>query len=215
LALAAAPAFSRAAVAAPSPAPQSEQFLRNLALGAAETSVSDEKLRQEYLSAIKKALVRPVAGGIYEVDFNREDRAKFLNPDLAASQDGQILLFYTRLITEGTLLQTADVFMRRDADGRMRFYQNGSELSTFDAFSKLAVEDFLNGFSPALSSAERLAFRLAAEAKRLVPTALKEDAGSWTIKAFDARTGAAVSLPLTNPGFPEVLQALKGLKKPS
>lgn len=195
------------------------QFLQNLAASAAEASANDEKLRQEYLSALKKALVRGAAPGVFEVDFNPEDRTKFSNPDLAALQNGQIIFYYSRLIGDASLLQYADVYLRRDGAGQMHFYKDGTEISTFEAFSRLALENFISGFSPALTPQQQSDMRAQAAAKAVIPLGLKPSGGTWSLKLFDPKAKAVLYIPAgigrQAPSFLDCFQALKDYRRPS
>lgn len=182
-----------------------DQFLRNLKAAA--------PANDEFSSALKKAAVRPAAPGVYEVDLDPEG-AKFTSPDLAALQDGQILFDYVRLGKDASLLQQADVHSWRG-----HFYRNGVEIAAFEAFSRLALEDFIGGFTPALAPPQREQLRTLAEIKAVVPLSIEASGEQWLLKLFDAKTKRLRRLPagLTRqaPGFLECFQALKDYSRPS
>lgn len=191
------------------PMPQNFSLFRKNIAAAAQSQFSERN--------IKKAVIRSPREGVYEVDLNPQAPNKFSNPELAALQDGQVILSYSELLFSshdkryGQLLNDTQIYELKDSAGTKRFYQrdenakNNREISTFEAAGQIATEDFLqSAFSPSLTGEEQAALKRLLKEKDVLPLSISAQVGSWRLRIFDGNSKQIreISIPALTPSCP-------------
>lgn len=162
--------------------------IRTTLLSAAENAANPYRLRAEFLPAVPKARIQAAGDGIYELDLNPGGSKGFPVPDLAVALDGGVILYYTDFLGDSgrfeELLGSAGIFVRQDEQSRIRFYAAGAELTTLQAFGRLAAERFMaeTAWGHAPSPLEQSSLREAFASAGIIP--LGVTAGDEALRAY-------------------------------
>ena len=161
----------------------------------------NEKTSQEILKFLKEkgyktneAIVTklPFANNLYEVDLNGKKLEKFLNPELACTRKGEIIINYGRVFSKKEeykkTLSSAGITEKRDMNGKYFFERNGKKIFLFEGFAILNMVNNLEG-SPEERDLLIKLFKLKNQTPVSIEKTLRTDKGAIILKVFNNKKG--------------------------